>query len=352
MSIPVAAVFAAAIYQARSAFAEPDELDRTMDLLARATGGTATSFEMLGDDLRINGTPRSLEVPGIALIRHALVDHYTARLVLPAGLAAGQWRQVVEVYASPPGLYGSVDDLRDALRHAVPDAVVSASVGGAAEADLRQSLFELPGLRGGPGAFDSARGSDPHDPGLAELSAHLDPMLRAAERARGTANYEQLAQVLLQIQELATDRSSELRAIVLRERRRVAPADLLEAMARTIPKPGTSGVVSRALGALGQDGAAALFAALTAAHSPHERRAYVDALVACRDCDETILEMLGNERTELVRDAAEAVGRKRMVAAIPRLAHLLRHAKVDVRTTAWHALEEIGTPEALRALRK
>jgi hypothetical protein len=352
MSVPVAALFAAAIYQVRSSLSDTEDLELSVRLLTQATNGAAVTFELLGDDLRINGTPLSLEAPGAAMIRHALVDHHTARLVLPATLAARQWREVVELYASAPGLYGSVDDLRDALRYTVPDAVVSGSSGVAAEADLRQSLFELPGLRGVSTGLDPANRPDPHDAALLELTARLDPLLRAAERARNRADYHELAQTLSQIHDLAIDNTGDLRAIVVRERRRVIPPEALDAIARMIPKPASPVIFARVLGILGHDGATAILGALNSAPGPHERRAYIDALVACRECDETIIEALGNERAELVRDAAEVVGRKRMVHAVPLLAHLLRHAKVDVRTTAWHALEMIGTPEAMRALRK
>jgi hypothetical protein len=352
MSVPVAAHFAAAINQVRSSLADTEESDKSVCLLTRATDGAAVTFELFGDDLRINGTPLSLEAPGAAVIRHALVDHHTVRLTLPPALTARQWREVVELYASAPGLYATVDDLRDALRYTVPDAIVSASRGTAAEADLRQSLFEIPGLRGGSSAPDAAHMPDPHDAALVELTARLDPLLRAVERARGRADYAELAQTLSQVHDLAMDNGGDLRAIVVRERRRVVPPEVLDAMARMIPKPASPAVISRVLGLLGHDGAKALIGALSGAPGPHERRAYIDALVACRDCDETIIEALGNERAELVRDAAEVVGRKRMVQAVPLLSHLLRHAKVDVRTTAWHALEMIGTPEAMRALRK
>lgn len=350
MPIPLAALYASAIYLERSAIAEPEELARTITLLSRAVDGSV-SFEVCGDDLLINGTPLSLEAPGAAIIRHALVDHHTARLLLPEGLTAGQWRDVVELFASAPGLYPTVDDLRDALRCTVPDAVVSGTGGAEAEGDLRQSLFELPGLRATSSAQDLIRSIDAHDTALTELAAELDPLLHAATRARASADYDALAQALLQIQDLAANRDAEQRAIIARERRRVVSSDVLEAMARRVPRTGASGAVARALGLLGNDGAAALLDALEGAHGPHERRAYIDALVACRESESTIVEALGNERDDVVRDAAEVIGRKRMEKAVPLLAHLLKHSKVDVRTTAWHALELIGTRDAVKALR-
>jgi HEAT repeats len=351
MPVPLAALFASAIYLERSAVAEPEEIAKSVKLLYFAAEGENVSFEMRGDDLLINGTPLSLEAPGTAIIRHALVDHHTVRLMFPTALTALQWRDVMELFASAPGLYPTVDDLRDALRCTIPDAVVAGTSGEAAEGDLRQSLFELPGLRGAGSASDVTRSVDAHDIALAELSAQLDPLLRVAAKARANADYDALAQVLLQMHELAVDKDAEHRAIVARERRRVVPSEVLEAMARRVPRAGASGVVTRVLGLLGNDGAAALLDALAGATGPHERRSYIDALVAAREADTVIVEALGNERTELVRDAAEVVGRKRLEQAVPLLAHLLRHSKVDVRTTAWHALELIGTRDAVKALR-
>lgn len=351
MPVPLTALFATAIYLERSAVAEPEELAKAITLLYHAAAGESISFDVRGDDLLISGTPLSLEAPGAAIIRHALVDHHTARLTLPNALTALQWRDVVELFASAPGLYPTVDDLRDALRCTVPSAVVSGTTGDDAEGDLRQSLFEMPGLRGAGTATDVSRSVGLHDAALAELSAQLDPLLRVAAKARANADYDGLAQALMQMHELAVDKDAEQRAIVARERRRVVPSDVLEAMARRVPRAGAASALTRVLGLLGNDGAAALLDALAGATGPHERRAYIDALVAARESDTVIVEALGNERTELVRDAAEVVGRKRLEKAVPVLAHLLRHSKVDVRTTAWHALEQIGTREAVRALR-
>jgi len=351
MPVPMAALFASSIHLERSALAEPAEIARTVALLCRAANGEPASFEVRDNELLINGTPLSMESPGATIVRHALIDHHTARLVLPGTLTPIQWHGVIELFASAPGLYATVDDLRDALRFTVPDAIVSGSTGAAAEGDLRDALFELPGLRGSSSSAELVRSFDLHDAELAELAELLDPLLQAAARAKAATDYPQLAQVLLQIHDLAAARDSEQRAIVARERRRVVPAPVLESMARLVPKTGAGGVVARALGAIGHDGAAALLDALGGAHSPSDRRTYIDALVACRDCNATIIEALGSEHVDLARDAAEVVGRKRMEEAVSVLTHLLRHSRVDVRTTAWHALEQIGTRDAVKALR-
>jgi hypothetical protein len=352
MPVPLVALIAAAIYQARSPLGDADSLNRTLELLAGAKGSERLSLEVGDTDLLVNGAPLSPAAPGSAIVRQALVDHDTARLVLPADISVAQLREIVELYASAPGLYASIDDLRDALRSTVPDVVVSGSARSAAEGDLREAIFELPGLRATSSNHEeSVRPPDPHHAGLAALTARLDPMLQSAVEARDIRDYARLAEILLQVRELEDGSNEELGAMVARERRRVVPPAVLESMARTIPKPGNSPAIVRLLGSLGREGAAALFNALIGAPGPPERRAYIGALVDGRDCGDAILDVLGNPASRLLRDAAEIAGRKRMERAVPALTHLLRHSGVEVRTAAWHALERIGTPDAMKALR-
>jgi hypothetical protein len=255
---------------------------------------------------------------------------------------------VVELISSTPGLYHSLDDLRDALRFTVPDAVVS---GTSDEGDLRDALFEMPGLRASAASAEPARAPDPHDAELAELNSRLDPLLKAAERARDNGNFEQLAHTLLAILALEESNRDDRRAIVARERRRVVAVDVMEAMARSVAKPRAPAVVARILGMLGHDGAMALITALSGATTLNERRAFMDALAGCRDCDEVLVDALNHSRPEVARDVAEVVGRRQVEGAVPFLRHLLRHPQTDVRTAAWHALESIGTRDAVQALR-
>jgi HEAT repeats len=345
------ALVATAIYQARSALVDPEPVTRTVALIARSAGSQATSFETTAEHLIVNGTVLELDAPGAVVVRDALEAHLTRRLILPARMSATCWREVVELFASAGGLYHSIDDLRDALRFSVPDAVVSDVSTEEAEGDLRNSLFELPGLRASGSGMAPTVVPDPREAELTELGTRLDPLLRAAERARDSENYEQLAHTLLAILALEDSNRDERRAIVARERRRVISTDVVEGMARQVMKPRAPAVIARVLGLLGHDGAMALMLALGAAANPHERRAVMDALTACRDCDDTIVDALNSPRPEIARDAAEVAGRRQLDTAVPFLTHLLRHAQADVRTASWHALEMIGTREAVKALR-
>lgn len=351
MELPVTALLAAAIHEARFAVEDPAGMDLILSLLTRATGGAAVSLEVSDEEFLVNATRIPSVAPGASLVRDALGNHDTVRLRVPPGALVEQWRSIVTLYASAPGLYESIDDLRDALRATVPDVMVSNTRGRAAEADLRAALFELPGLRATEPGREPARTAKPHDEEIARLNGKLDPLLASATGARASHDYEALASVLGQLRAIEESEEVDLRAIVARERRRTVPLEELEQMARAISKPGAPAIIARTLGNLGNDGAAALLNALNGAPSVHERRAYIDALVACRDCDDAIVEALSNSRLELARDAAEVAGRRRIDRAVPALTHMLRHTRADIRTAAWHALELIGTPAAMKAFR-
>ena len=349
MHAPLTALLATAIYQAQSALADPEAVAETLELLHGVVGGGAVNLEVADTGLVVNSVPLPGAAPGVELLRHVLADHHTMRLRVPPGTTREQWRSAVEVYSSAPGLYETIDDLRDALRASIPDVMVGSSRGRAAEADLRSALFELPGLRATSSSYAPARVVDPHNAEIAELEARLDPLLTAATAARDAREYEGLATVLLQIRDLEETGDDDLRAIVARERRRVVPPDVLEAMARSIAKPSAAPTIARALGVMGNDGASALISALNSAAGPHERRVFIEALVTCRDCEDAIVAALANSRLELSRDAAEVAGRRRIERAVPMLKHLLKHPRGDVRTAAWRALELIGTPAAMKA---
>ncbi|HEY4100588.1 MAG TPA: HEAT repeat domain-containing protein [Gemmatimonadales bacterium] len=350
MPVSQTALLGAAIYQLRSSIADPAFTERTLELLARLSSPATLQITVSADGLIVGDLRLPAAAPGVTVVRDAMLDHHTSRLRLPGGLSAAHWRAIAELYASPRGLYGSIDEVRDALRFSVPDAMVSSSSGATGEADLREALFELPGLRSATDASGVDRPGAAAAAEVADLTGRLDPLLQAAAAARDKRDYPRLAQLLIQIHELEDGGNDTHRAMVGRERRRVIPTEALLAMARLVPKPETPAVVSRALALLGSEGAGALIVMLSGAPPAHERRAYIEALVDCRDCDDAVISALGSTRSELVRDAAEVVGRKRLERAVPTLIHLLKRPQVEIRTAAWHALENIGTRDALKAL--
>ena len=234
----------------------------------------------------------------------------------------------------------------------VPAAVVVSSEHEPGITDLREELFEIPGLMTDAGAISSSptEGLTSRSTDRSELSARLDPILRDAGEAVVARDFERLATLLLELITIGDHSDDATRMILSRERRRVTPQSTIEAMVRLLPRPDIAPVIPKAVKALGRDGVDALIDAMSGAPNSVERRAYIEALATSRDADEAILASLGSAQADLVRDAAEGAGRRRMEAAISTLGHLLKHNDERVRTAAWQALESIGTNEALATL--
>jgi hypothetical protein len=352
MSVSLTALFAVTLHQVKAADADPDSMAEAVMLLARAANNRPVSFEVVDGKLYINEIPIPADAPGTAYVVKVLADHGMARLSLPAGVEPRRWREIAEVLASVAGLYPTPDDIRDALRASVPAAVVVSTRHESGVTDLREELFEIPGLMTDAGAITlpPAEGLTSSSTGRSELSARLDPILKEAVDAVDVRDFERVASLLLEIAAIGEHSDEATRAILARERRRVTPQSFVEAMVRLMPRPGSSPLIARAVMTLGRDGVEALIDAMSGSSNPEERRVYMDALTASADADEAILASLGSAHAELVRDAAEVAGRRRMEIAISALGHLLKHNDEAVRTTAWQALEYIGTNEALAVL--
>ena len=352
MSVTLTAMFAAALHLVKGADADPDPMQEAVTLLAKAANNRPTSFETVDGALVVNDTPIPADAPGVSAVIKALEHHGTTRLALPGGLEPRQWHDVAEVMASMSALYPTSDDIRDALRASVPAAVVSTHRTEMGITDLREEMFEIPGLMTDSGAISTAATEGLISPsaGRSELSAKLDPILREASDAVAARDFTGLATLLLEIATMGEHSDEATRTILARERRRVTPQSVVETMVRLLPRPDTPQVITKAVLALGRDGVDALIEAMSGAPSEQERRAYMDVLTASSDAEEAILASLGSAQAELVRDAAELAGRRKMESAVLPLAHLLKHGDAGARTAAWRALEVIGTNEALEAL--
>lgn len=351
MSVTIAALFATTLHQVNALSVDPEAMDEAIALLARATNGMPVSFETIDGKLYINDIPLSAHAPGVTHVIKALEDHGTSRLTLPAGLDARHWHEVAEIFASVAALYPTADDIRDALRASVPAAGVTSHTA-AVGVDLREAMFELPGLMTDAGSAvpDPAEGLITRTTDRSALSARLDPILKEAEAATNARNYERLAQLILETVAIGEASDDATRTIIARERRRMASQSVLGVMVRLLPRPDTPPVVAKAIAATGRDGVEAMIDAMSGASSNFERRAYIELLTKSAGAEEAILASLGSARAELVRDAADVAGRRRMDAAVGTLSHHLKHNDERVRTAAWQALERIGTAEALDAL--
>jgi len=351
MPVPLTALFAAALHQTRAAEADPVGTERVLSLLTRAAGGDSVVFELDTDRLMVNDIPVGGEAPGALLVRTALIEHDTSRLQLPAGMSSQQWGDVAQLFASAPGLFPSAEHVREALVASVPGASLLPHGRPAMSDELRAALFDIPGSHtDGRGRTDPSLATSGAE--RAELSTRLDPLLSEGFRAVEEREWERVADVVLRLHDLDVAGDEAAHAIIAHERRRMTPAHVVELLVHMLPKPGTAAIIGRAVAALGAEGANALIDALSAATTRAERRTYIDALAVAPEGEAAILTGLNSHRNALTCDAAEAAGRRRLERAVPQLVTMLRNSDEEVRTAAWHALEQIGTKEAMQALSK
>jgi hypothetical protein len=186
----------------------------------------------------------------------------------------------------------------------------------------------------------------------ASLSAALDPLLDRGTAAAARKDWDELADVLQGLHSLERIAEDAVRTIIIRERRRVVPSAVLEELVRQLPTVGAGSRIGQALSNLGIESAEAIFEVLAEGPARAERRAYLDVLSELDGAEAVLVANLSSTDPEILRDAADVIGRRRIARAVPGLAALLRHRNEEARAAAWHALEAIGTPDAMAALKR
>lgn len=102
----------------------------------------------------------------------------------------------------------------------------------------------------------------------------------------------------------------------------------------------------------GAEGAEAVVEMLTHARTEEDRQTFFKILLTLRAGVPSLILMLGDPRWHVVRDAAELLGEMKAAEAEGPLTPLLRHSDERVRRAAAHALVQIGTATAVRAVQR
>lgn len=351
MPSTLTALFAAAIHEARFAETDPTALQRAAAMLVTAAGARRLTFAIEQDEFSINEVPLHPDAPGAAQVRLALARHATARLILPAGLTVRQWRELAELYASAPGLYPTPEHMRAAVLGMVPGAAFGAGPVAGEMAEPNEERV-IPGLSMSDATPRTSPDLTALDNDRASLSAALDPLLDRGTQAAARGDWNELADVLQGLHSLERIADQAVRAIVIRERRRVVQSSVLEDLVRQLPAAGAGSRIGQALTNLGAEGALAIFEVLGDGPPRAQRRAYLEVLTEIDGAEKVLVDNLESRDPEILRDAAEVIGRRRLPNAVRPLGKLLRHADEEVRTAAWHALEAIGTADAMTELNR
>ncbi len=340
MSITLSGVLGAAIFEA-SHGERPQSapgMARAVDLLARITGGSAVVLVRAADDrLIIDGEQVPAGAPGADLVLAMMARHGVFEIRLPAGLFVPQWESVTALLATPPELWTSADGMMEAMRQAVPgvtlvhrpDGTPGAGENGADAATTA-------------GHTDSANGS-----GMDELRA----LVRRAGQAIAAGDWESLDAEVMGLEQFTAGAGKHVRPIIVDEWNRLFTPSLLADLVREMSLGGAATAAGRVLIRTGEPGISAVIERLGTGPVRSARRACMDWLVANPAATPALFHALSQPGTTLLRDVAEVVGRRGSDGAVGLLTPLLSHTNEEVRAAAWRALEDIGTPEAIAALR-
>jgi HEAT repeat protein len=155
------------------------------------------------------------------------------------------------------------------------------------------------------------------------------------------------------VQREAAIERQELRRAHMMAIRRLSKPLVLRAVASLLPRERewTEQCVAILVRA-GAEGAEAVVELLTHARTEEDRQTYFKILLTLRAGVPSLVLMLGDARWHVVRDAAELLGELKAAEAEGPLTPLLRHPDERVRRAAAHALVQIGTGTAVRAVQR
>jgi hypothetical protein len=149
--------------------------------------------------------------------------------------------------------------------------------------------------------------------------------------------------------ESAAEHDPDLRRVYTICLRRLAKPTLVRGIAGLLPRrPELRDALHEVLLRLGADGAEALIDLLTTADVLTDRRAYLAALVKCRDAVPTLIHLLGDNRWYVVRNAADLLGEMRATEAESALIEAATHHEERVRRSIATALARLATPRSIQ----
>jgi hypothetical protein len=181
----------------------------------------------------------------------------------------------------------------------------------------------------------------------------LDELVGVAEARAREQRWEVVARIFDAFvhSEIAADHDAELRRAYTIAIRRLTKQTLVRGIAGLLPRrPELRDALHGVLLRLGSEGAEAVIDLLTSADSLTDRRAYLAALVKCRDAAPTLMHLLGDNRWYVVRNAIDLLGEMHALEAEGPLLEVVQHREERVRRSVATALARLGTPRAIQAV--
>lgn len=337
MSSAIVALLGTALFEAAQPDGDPVSRERTLALLARAAEGEPLALALDGTGLRLNEVPVPPATPGARELTAAMRSHHTSRVQFPAGLEPRHWREVAAIYAAPTGIHPTATHVREALRTISP--LIQCQDGEAAA--------------GRPPAGDRTVAGSAVTNRAGDLSSFSTELARLQTEGRDCAERRDaagVARILLRFAELEQAEAPGQAAIVAKERRRVIPPATMEWLVTEAAHPQSPSQLTDALLTLGGELVEPVLDELVRHPGPGGRDALIALLGRLPDLEALLAAVLHGSAPSLVRGAAMVAERRHLEGLVPVLGAHLRHQDADARAAVWHALEGIGTHEAVELL--
>jgi uncharacterized protein YerC len=181
----------------------------------------------------------------------------------------------------------------------------------------------------------------------------LDELVVVAETRAQENRWEVVARILETFthNESAHEHHADVRRAYTIGIRRLTKPTLIRGIAGLLPRrKDMRDALHSLLVRLGTEGAEALIDLLTSSDVLTDRRAYLAALVKCRDAVPTLIHLLGDKRWYVARNASDLLGEMRAVEAESALMDVAKHHEERVRRSVATSLARLGTPRSIQAV--
>ncbi|MFL5604801.1 MAG: HEAT repeat domain-containing protein [Gemmatimonadaceae bacterium] len=310
-------------------------------IVTLAKGGGAT-LEPSADSISADGTPLAAALSGVREVAEQMAVHSVASIYIDANALAADVLGAARTLATPSGRSLSSSpgaSVRFAPRDALPDL----DLGVVIELPLTASGRPTPQAA----AIGPMPGADP-------LVAELDELAALVEDAARAGNGQVATEIAHRIVRRERDaRNLEMKRAFVFIMRRLSAQPVLQAvvtelLAGTERRDAALAVLART----GEDGADAVIDAIANPPSREARDLYVRALARLPAAIPTLIQLLGDPRWHVARNAATLLGEMQAAEAERPLEMLLNHDDERVRHAAIGSLMRLGTPKSMQTIQE
>src|SRR5918992_3338818 len=332
-------------------------------LVTVSKDGAVTLALSGGQQLTANGASLAGTLTAVRELVLRLLGHDVREMNAEAGAAPADLLNAARTLAEEPSFSGEAPTATERLGETGARTVwfVTGRPAVSGDRDARASNQSASGGGTGPG-FGSKKGaalSAKEALGRLDAARHGGALARALEDVVGLIeNAVRDGKVHVAVdafaglvqRETAIERE-ELRRPFMMAVRRLSKPVVLRAVASLLPRERewTDQCVAILVRA-GAEGAEAVVEMLKQTRTEEHRQIFFKILLTLRAGIQSLIVMLGDARWHVVRDAAELLGEMKAAEAERALTPLLRHSDERVRRAAAHALVQIGTGTAVRAV--